>query len=269
MEFSSPRFCRTNSRHSSVPSCGQAFVETRNQRSKTIAVVELLAKLARRVFAGNPADAHAIKHAVGRIILLNKDRRVGGIEAVSEAVCVGAVAESTDLQGEKTGSWIDAAKNFHAHRHDAGTNRIHLSRGGKREIDDAIVDKGAAVGDSNDSGLAVVQVGDADHGFEWQRAMRRREFIHVVNLSVRSVPPVKRHAIPGSVAFLRVTGGSRRGSGLVFFGADATTGGVAGSSATSVERLAASAVSGGVEDGSTGGSWRRSATALRAAQPEE
>src|SRR6266513_5573070 len=170
MEFSSPRFCRTNSRHSSVPSCAQAFVETRNQRSKTIAVVELLAKLARRVFAGNPADAHAIKHAVGRIILLNEDRRVGGVEAVSEAFCVGALAESTNLQGEKTGSWIEAAKNFDAHRHDAGANRFHFSSRGKREIDDAIVDKRTTVGDSHNRGLAVVQIGDANHGFEWQRA---------------------------------------------------------------------------------------------------
>src|SRR5260370_8570967 len=80
MEFSSPRFCRTNNRHSSVPSCGRAFVEARNKRSKTFAVVELLAKLVRRVFAGNPADAHAIKHAVGRIILLNKNGRVGKVE---------------------------------------------------------------------------------------------------------------------------------------------------------------------------------------------
>src|SRR5437870_445643 len=148
MEFSSPRFCRTNSRHSSVPSCGQAFVETRNQRSKTIVAAQLLAQLARRVFAGNPADAHAIKHAVGRIILLNEDRRVGGVEAVAETFCVGALAESTDLQGEKTGSWIDAAKNFQAHRHDAGANRFHFSRGGKRKVDDAIVDKRTAVGDS-------------------------------------------------------------------------------------------------------------------------
>src|SRR6266446_942370 len=128
-ESSSPRFCRTNSRHSSVPTCGRAFVETRNKRSKAFAATQLLAKLVRRVFAGNPTDAHAIKHAVGRIILLNEDRRVGGVEAVSEAFCVGAVAESTDLQGEKTGSWIEAAKNFHAHRHDAGANRFHFSRG--------------------------------------------------------------------------------------------------------------------------------------------
>src|SRR5256886_11850681 len=43
----------------------------------------------------------------------------------------------------------------------------------------------------------------------------RGEFIHVVDLAVRSVPPVKRYAIPGSVAILRIAGGSRRGGGPV------------------------------------------------------
>src|SRR5436309_2901612 len=42
--------------------------------------------------------------------------------------------------------------------------------------------------------------------------VRGREFIHIVDLTVRSVPPVKWHAVPGSVAFLGVTRGS--GSGL-------------------------------------------------------
>src|SRR5260370_4747582 len=99
MEFSSPRFCRTNSRHSSVLSCGRAFVEARNKRSKAFAVVKLLAKLVRRVFAGNPADAHAIKHAVGRIILLNKNRRVGNVEAVADTVAGAAIAENAHLEG--------------------------------------------------------------------------------------------------------------------------------------------------------------------------
>src|SRR5260370_23374708 len=149
MEFSSPRFCRTNSRHASVPSCGRAFVEARNKRSKTFAVVELLAKLVRRVFAGNPADAHAIKHAVGRIILLNENGRVGNVEAVAETFGVAAVPESAHLDGEETCGRIDSGReNFHAHRHDARTNRIHFSRAGKKEVDESIVAKGAAVRDA-------------------------------------------------------------------------------------------------------------------------
>src|SRR4030088_2795293 len=119
MELSSPRSCRTGSRDSSDSSCGCAFVETRNKRSKAFVVVELFAELVRCCFAGNPADAYSIKQAVGGIILLNEDRRIGGAEALAKTFRVGAVAESSDLHGEKAGSRIDAAKNFHSHRHDA------------------------------------------------------------------------------------------------------------------------------------------------------
>src|SRR5260370_9336969 len=206
MDFTSPRFGRTNSRQSLVASCGCAIVETRNERDKTFSAVELLAKMVRRVFAGNPADAHAIKNTVGRVILLNEDRRVGGAEAVLETFGIAAVAESTHLHGEKSRGGIHSGrKHFHAHRHDAGANGIHFSRGGKREIDDAIVYKRPAVGDSNHRGLAVVHGGDAYHGFEWERAVRRCEFIHVVDLALRSASPVERLAVPGSVSFFRET----------------------------------------------------------------
>src|SRR5260370_1173369 len=112
------------------------------------------------------------------------------------------------------GVGIATANSLRAQGYDTGANLIHCWRGGKGEIDDAVVDKRAAVGDAHHRGLAVAQVGDADHGLEWQRAVRRGEFIHVVDLAVRGAPPVKRLTVPGSVAFLRVTGGSRRGSGL-------------------------------------------------------
>src|SRR5258708_8449452 len=117
MEFSSQRFCRTNSRHSSILSCGRAFVETRNKRSKALAAAELLAKLARRVFAGNPADAHPIKHAVGRIILLDEDWRIGDVEAVAKTFCGSALAESTDLHGEKTRGRTGTPNNLPSHQH--------------------------------------------------------------------------------------------------------------------------------------------------------
>src|SRR5260370_19106870 len=115
MESFSPRFCRTDSRRSSVFSCGRTFVETRDKRSKTSAVVQLFAELVRRVFAGNPADAHAIKHAVRRIIFLNKDGRIGSAEAVAETFGVAAVAERTYLHGEKTGGRSASPRNFPAH----------------------------------------------------------------------------------------------------------------------------------------------------------
>src|SRR5260370_25860567 len=121
MDSFSPRVCRTDSRRSSVSSCGRTFVETRDKRSKTSAVVELFAELVRRVFAGNPADAHAIKHAVRRIIFLNKDGRIGSAEAGAETFGVAAVTERTYLHGEKTGGGQNAAADFPPNR--AGTAR--------------------------------------------------------------------------------------------------------------------------------------------------
>src|SRR5260370_14016299 len=172
MDSFSPRVCRTDSRRSSVSSCGRTFVETRDKRSKTSAVEELFAELVRRSFAGNPADAQAIKHAVRRIIFLNKDGRIGSAEAVAETFGVAAVTERTYLHGEKTGGGIDAAENFHAHRHDTGGHRIHFPRGGKRQIDDAVVHKRAAVVASHHRGLAVVQTGEAYRRFGGQPAVR-------------------------------------------------------------------------------------------------
>src|SRR5258708_39795014 len=135
-------------------------------------------------------------------MLLNKEGRVQGVETVAEPLGIRAVAERPNLHGEKTDGGIDAAKNFHANRHYAGTDRIHFLRGGKGEIDDAAVDEWAAIGDSHHRGLAVVQVGDADHGFKRQRTVTHRELVHVLGLTVRIAPSVKWHSIPRSVAFL-------------------------------------------------------------------
>ena len=56
---------------------------------------------------------------------------------------------------------------------------------------------------------------------------------------------------------------------MLRFGAGAAAGGVAAVSGTPVERFADSAVAGEVSVGCAGGGWRRSATGLREAQPEE
>src|SRR5260370_31853389 len=100
MESFSPRFCRTDSRRSSVFSCGRTFVETRDKRSKTSAVVQLFAELVRRGFAGNPADAHWIKHAGMRIIFLNKYERIGRAEADGGDFRLAALTERSSLHGE-------------------------------------------------------------------------------------------------------------------------------------------------------------------------
>src|SRR5882762_4762311 len=72
------------------------------------------------------------------------------------------------------------------------------------------------------------------------------------------VPAPSGYTEEGNASWYGVPEGAGTGAGLFFLGTDATAGGVAEASGISVERLAASAVSAGVEDGWTGGGWRRS-----------
>src|SRR5260370_12282157 len=71
-------------------------------------------------------------------------------------------------------------------------------------MDDGIVDERTAVGDAYIRGFAVAQVGDAHHGVKWQRAMRRRELVHVVDFAVGSAASVKGNAVPGGIALFAV-----------------------------------------------------------------
>src|SRR5258708_6851503 len=189
-------------------------------------------------------------------MLLNKEGRVQGVETVAEPLGIRAVAERPNLHGEKTDGGIDAAKNFHANRHYAGTDRIHFLRGGKGEIDDAVVDERAAIGDSHHGGLAIDQVSNANHRFERQRAVSRRELVHVVGLAVRSAPSVKWHAIPGSVAFFCVTRRSRRSGRLASFRSSRASWPSRGSFRHVSGSFALSAVFAGVSVGCDGGGWR-------------
>src|SRR5689334_12986150 len=102
MESSSRRFCRTNIRRSLVPSCRCVFVKPRDEWSEALATAQLVAELACLFFSGYFADAHAIEHAVRRVILLNEDGRVGDTQAIAKAFGVGAFAESANLHGEKS-----------------------------------------------------------------------------------------------------------------------------------------------------------------------
>ncbi len=95
-------------------------------------------------------------------------------------------------------------ENFHAHRHDSRADGINLARRGKRKIDDAIVDKRPAIRDAHGRGFSVVEIRHAHHGFKRQRAVRRRQFVHVVDFAIRGAPPVEGHPVPGGVALFDV-----------------------------------------------------------------
>src|SRR5260370_39925046 len=106
MESSSLRFCRTNSRRSSDSSCGRALIQSGHEWRETFAIPELVAELVCAILAGDFPDAHPVQQAVGRIILLNEDGRVGSGEAVAETFGVVAVAKSSPLHGKESGRWV-------------------------------------------------------------------------------------------------------------------------------------------------------------------
>ena len=65
-----------------------------------------------------------------------------------------------------------------------------------RKVDDASIHEGTAVDDANIHAFLVVQVIYPHPGVERQRAMRRHQLLHVVDLAVGGRPPVIGMAIP-------------------------------------------------------------------------
>src|SRR5580693_4869545 len=119
-ESASRQFCKTGSRHSSIPSPRGGFVKAYHERCESLAATKLFAQLVRGVFSGNLADTHPIVQAVRRIVLLNENRRIGKIQAVAQALCIGLIAKRADLHGKKSASRIDTRRqDFHAHGNDA------------------------------------------------------------------------------------------------------------------------------------------------------
>src|SRR6202521_1857576 len=146
MESPCGQFCKTDSRSSWIPSRRLAVIETHNERRKSFTAAELLPKLARGVFPGNLAHAHTIVEPLGRIILLNEDRRIGSIQAIAHSLCIGRLAKRADLHGEETRARIHSArKNFQAYGDNTGSHGIDFACRGEGQINDAVLDERAAV----------------------------------------------------------------------------------------------------------------------------
>ena len=70
------------------------------------------------------------------------------------------------------------------------------------EIDDAALDKGAAVGDANFHSLAIVEVGNPEPGVEGESAVGGGQLLHVVDLAIGGTPAVVGVAVPTGHASL-------------------------------------------------------------------
>ena len=99
--------------------------------------------------------------------------------------------------------WTDKSED-HIAAHNVTPDEVESLRGGAREVDDAVLTRGAvraAVRDAHHRRFSVVEVDNPDHGAERESAMRRGELIHIVDFTVRRAPAMERRAVPRSLAF--------------------------------------------------------------------
>src|SRR5712692_985998 len=85
-------------------SCGRSFIQTNHHRRKPFTDAKLLPELVRGVFSGNFADTHAIEQAVRRVILLNENGRVRGIQPLAKPLGIAAIAKGSNLHRKKSRS---------------------------------------------------------------------------------------------------------------------------------------------------------------------
>ena len=159
-----------------------------------------LAAFARRT------DAHPVAGGSGEV----DDLRVGVVlEEISlEAQGFAGAGEGSDLDGPATalGERLGRAEDVDADGRDAGKIDAGFSGCGAGEIEDASWNKGAAVGDVEERGLAGFFVGDADQGVERQGAMGGGDGVLVVDLPVGGAMMVVLRAVPACHAVERFDG---------------------------------------------------------------
>ena len=102
---------------------------------------------------------------------------------------------------------------FQSHARRTGSDHVELFRGGMRKIQHASLDEWTTIGDAHGDAFSIVEVGDLDDGLKRKRAMRRREFLHVVDLAGGGALSVIRNTVPTRDSGLGVAGMNRRRRG--------------------------------------------------------
>src|SRR5207302_4357875 len=109
---------------------------------------------------------------------------------------------------------------FRSHFGDSGLVHIDFARGGQRKIENPVGDERAAVGNTHQRRVSLLQIGNTYDGTQRQRAMRRRHGVHVVDFAIRSHTVVVRRTVPtGAPGFHSQRRGARRNRGLGEVGA--------------------------------------------------
>src|SRR5947208_7875247 len=146
-----------------------------------------------------------MEEAIAAVKALNDDRTKLGLKPGFERLGVAPVLEGADLHGVDARSRGGArecagVQNLQPHERGPGTDHLNGLGRGVGEVDDAALDKRAAVVDAHLHALAVLKVVYAHPDAEGKRAVRGGQVVHVVGLAARRRPPVKRMTVPGREA---------------------------------------------------------------------
>src|SRR5206468_3879014 len=88
----------------------------------------------------------------------------------------------------------------HAHAGRAAGLEAEVARGGARDVEQAVVDVGAAVVDAQEQGAPVGEVGDVHVGGQRQGRVRGRQGPHVEDFAVGGAAAVKVVGVVGGKA---------------------------------------------------------------------
>ena len=92
-----------------------------------------------------------------------------------------------------------------------GTDQLEGAGRGVREVDDAAVDEGAAIGDADVHSLLIVEIYYMHPGIEGQSAMGGGHLLHVVDFAIGGDAAVVRMTVPAGDSRLDEERRGRRG----------------------------------------------------------
>ena len=130
-------------------------------------------------------------------------RSVAGLHVAQGAIGVFAEGKDSDLYAEYWGFGIlRGSDDFQANLGNARADWIDDLGGFVGEVDDAAVDEGTAIDDTDFARLRVAHIGYTHPGIEGQGAMGGDHRLHVVDLAIGSLAAVIGVAVPAGEAGL-------------------------------------------------------------------
>jgi len=152
-------------------------------------LAQLLGELPSAVLSGFVTYAHSVVETIAAIKALDDDgvkaRTDPGLEPLGIVpVPKGAYLDGVDARLTAGASRRRQSQYLQLHARDSRPNHIDGASAGIREVYDAALHEGATIVDAHRHVAAVVEVVDSHLSIEGERAMRSRQFIHVIDFAV-------------------------------------------------------------------------------------